>query len=393
MEQRDMAGVHLEGATLRSAHLEDARLRGAHLERAVLPEALLEGANLYQAHLQGASLGFAHLEGADLDGAHLEGAALGFAHLEGATLHHAWLEGTHFANAHLEEAELTGAHLQDAMLYGAHLEAAELIEAQLQGADLSEAHLEGANLHEAHLGGADLGRAYLDAKTYLSDVVLSALWTRRHRFHPTTAPAAVHLCDVHWGGVDLTLVRWSAVRWLGDEQQARARKDAAGDRKPRVLRTVEFESAMQANRQLAKVLRDQGLTEAAHRFGYRAHLLERQVLFRQGKLGRWLFSWLLAALSGYGYRMWRILAAYSAVLLTFAIVYWLMGVHSFPHESGLQAFWDSFLVSLSAIHGRTTFEQLGAWSPAAWVAAVESVVGIVIEGVFIAMLVQRFFAR
>ncbi len=106
-----------------------------------------------------------------------------------------------------------------------------------------------------------------------------------------------------------------------------------------------------------------------------------------------MFSALLWLLSGYGYRLWRILAAYGAALLLFAVIYWPMGVHSFPHESGLQAFWDSFLVSLSAIHGRTTFEQLGAWSPAAWAAAVESVVGIVIEGVFVAMLVQRFFAR
>jgi hypothetical protein len=55
--------------------------------------------------------------------------------------------------------------------------------------------------------------------------------------------------------------------------------------------------------------------------------------------------------------------------------------------------WDSFLVSLSAIHGRATFEQLGPWSPAAWVAAGESVIGIVIEGVFVAMLIQRFFGR
>src|SRR5258708_38150179 len=69
----------------------------------------------------------------------------------------------------------------------------------------------------------------------------------------------------------------------------------------------------------------------------------------------------------------------------------MLGVHSMRDESGARALWDAFLVSLSAIHGRTTFEQLGAWSPAAWVAAVESGVGIVIEGVFVAMLVQRFF--
>jgi hypothetical protein len=79
--------------------------------------------------------------------------------------------------------------------------------------------------------------------------------------------------------------------------------------------------------------------------------------------------------------------------MLFTLFYWRMGIHSFRHEPGWRAFVDSFLVSLSAIHGRTTFEQLGAWSGAAWTAAVESVVGIVIEGIFIAMLIQRFFAR
>jgi hypothetical protein len=34
-------------------------------------------------------------------------------------------------------------------------------------------------------------------------------------------------------------------------------------------------------------------------------------------------------------------------------------------------------------------EQLGAWTPAAWVAAMVSVIGIV--GVFVAMIIQRHF--
>jgi hypothetical protein len=49
-------------------------------------------------------------------------------------------------------------------------------------------------------------------------------------------------------------------------------------------------------------------------------------------------------------------------------------------------------VSLTAIHGRVFFEQFG-FSLKSWIAAVESVVGIVIEGVFVAMLIQRFFSR
>jgi hypothetical protein len=88
-----------------------------------------------------------------------------------------------------------------------------------------------------------------------------------------------------------------------------------------------------------------------------------------------------------------IFAAYLVTLLMFALIYWRLGVHSHAGESPLQAFWDSLLVSLSAIQGRTVFEQLGAWSTAAWVAAGESVFGILLEGIFVAMLIQRFFAR
>lgn len=98
-------------------------------------------------------------------------------------------------------------------------------------------------------------------------------------------------------------------------------------------------------------------------------------------------------MAGYGYRLWRIAAAYGLVLLAFAVIFLSLGVHSHSGEPGIQAFWDSLLVSLSAIHGRTFFEQVGAWSPDAWVAAIESVFGIVIEGIFVAMLIQRFFSR
>jgi len=62
VEQRNIAGVHLEGAILREAHLEGAHLRNAHLE----------GADLASAHLEGAHLKNAHLEGVDLFRAHKE---------------------------------------------------------------------------------------------------------------------------------------------------------------------------------------------------------------------------------------------------------------------------------------------------------------------------------
>jgi hypothetical protein len=54
---------------------------------------------------------------------------------------------------------------------------------------------------------------------------------------------------------------------------------------------------------------------------------------------------------------------------------------------------DALQVSLNAIHGRVFFTQLGLDTLQSWLATLESIVGIVIEGVFVEMLIQRFFAR
>ncbi len=191
--------------------------------------------------------------------------------------------------------------------------------------------------------------------------------------------------------MSVAVVNWTPVEVLGDEWVAReATRKNEYSAQPEVRLGI-YQAGVRANRQLAVALRSQGLSEEADRFTYNAQKLQRDVFDQQRQRGRWLLSWGLALLAGYGYRLWRILAAYGTVLAVFTLVYAMLGVHSMRDESGARALWDAFLVSLSAIHGRTTFEQLGAWSPAAWVAAVESVVGIVIEGVFVAMLVQRFF--
>jgi hypothetical protein len=59
---------------------------------------------------------------------------------------------------------------------------------------------------------------------------------------------------------------------------------------------------------------------------------------------------------------------------------------------------DYLQVSLPASHSHVFFTTFGLDSIQAWIAASESVasesvVGIVIEGVFVAMLIQRFFGR
>ncbi len=51
---------------------------------------------------------------------------------------------------------------------------------------------------------------------------------------------------------------------------------------------------------------------------------------------------------------------------------------------------DALQISLNAIHGRVFFAQFHLDTLQSGLATAESIVGIVIEGVFVAMLVQRF---
>jgi hypothetical protein len=324
-----------------------------------------------------------------LDGLRLEGARLGYADLRGALLWHAHLEGANCWGIHLEDAQLEDANLDGAYLSAAHLERAKLGRTRLAGANLSEAHLEAADMQRAQLSEADLRHAVFDASTRLDFATL----------------AGARVADTRWGGTNLTQVDWRVVPELGDERLANAwRPTKLVEMPPKQRHDYKvaqenqqldlFEAAVRANRQMAEVLRAQRLDKYADNFAYRAQACERRLLWKQGiqELPEYLWSLLRWLTAGYGYRLPNILATYGVILIVFTLIYWASGVHSFIGESGIQQLWDSFLVSLTAIHGRTTFEQLGAWSFAAWVAAIESVTGILIEGIFVAMLVQRFFA-
>jgi uncharacterized protein YjbI with pentapeptide repeats len=221
-------------------------------------------------HLEGAILLEAHLEGADLRGAHLEGAILRF--------------------AHLEQASLLYAHLASADLFEAHLEGANLARTSLEQANLSLVHLEGADLTEAHLEGADLRAAYLDAATTLDSAVLG-----------NGIRESVALADVRWGGVNVTTVDWSRVRLLGDELSGR-RSRATGERHRRWEQYRALVEAVRAYRQVAAVLRSQGLLEDGNRFDYRGLVLQRRTFLLSGRIPQRIFSAIQAMLTGYGYR-------------------------------------------------------------------------------------------
>lgn len=143
---------------------------------------------------------------------------------------------------------------------------------------------------------------------------------------------------------------------------------------------------MGAYRQLATQLRAQGMSEVADRFIYRAQVRQRILLRRQRRWGGYLFSLLLAAMAGYGYRLSRIALAYGLVVATFTVGYLFSdlasgGVVASGSGTALaQAALNALQISLNAIHGRVFFAQFGLDTLQSWLATIDSIFGIVIEG-------------
>lgn len=427
--QRRRAGLDLRGAALAGINLTGLPLAGL---RGGLTEDEWRNAQARQMesaalHLEGADLSDAHLEGAILEGAHLEEARLRDAHLERANLRFAHLEGASLASASLERAALLGATLDGAILNGARLEFAELGNVSLAGAELFAAHLEGARLSNAYLAGkrmshnalervrrwrsdfpaslpgANIGGMFCDPATILDDAVLG---------DPTYG--SVSVADVRWGGVNLAVLDWTPVKLLGDEREARqeAADSVGGHHKDQETRLAEYRTALRANRQMAVALRDQGLNEEADRFAYRAQVLHRDVLLIQAlwradhgqpkataaiklwqrlqKLSAYLFSYFLDILAGYGYRPGRSFVAYVLSLLVFALLYYVVGQDVHTSLTVI----DAISLSINSFHGRGFLPStVIPGDPVTVLAAVEAIVGLVIEISFIATFTQRFFGR
>jgi uncharacterized protein YjbI with pentapeptide repeats len=330
----------------------------------------LAGVALREVHLEGANLGGAELAGADLRGAHLERAALG--------------------TAHLEEADLRGAHLEEAYLGDAYLEGALLDDADLAGATLRGAHLEGASLAGAYLAQTDLRGAFVAVATDLSAVTLAD----PHRVGP-------QLADLHWGSANLVVVEWEPVRILGDEavaRQSRVRRAGtrrAGRRKAQRDRVREFQMAGRAYRLVAVPLRTQGLSSQAARFHYRAEVMDRKAVWHQlrrkpWRLGRWFFSWLLGTFAGYGDYVGRLFATYAVIVTLFALAFWWGAHPTVALPASLRDVVDPFVLSVTSFHGRGLLPAgLTQNDTVTALSGLEAMVGLVVEGLFIATFTRR----
>jgi len=308
----------------------------------------------------------------------LEGAQLNIVHLERAYLIDTHLAGAYLVNAHLAGAHLSYAHLEGAHLSFAYLEGAYLDRAHLEGAKLYVVHLEGAHLDRAHLEGADLRSSFFDSATKLDDVFLS-----------NDQYGSISLTDIHWDDVNVAVVDWSSLSVLGDEYKAREQNNYDGKLKDKPRQFNDYRVAVRAYRQLSVVLRNQGLNEDAARFAYRAQMLQRTVFrLQEGARSKvqYLFSLFLDLLAGYGYKPWRSFLAYLLVIGIFAALYFYLGAHL--------AWNEAIVISMTAFHGRGFFpNQFHPGDPQALVAAIEALVGLLIEVTFIATLTQRLFGK
>lgn len=385
-EQRKRAAIHLEGADLWHTQLQEAELIAASLKGAFMPGANLEGAYLGEANLDEAYLSGANIESADFFKASLRQTKLERvkatlaqfieANLDGAILEHATLHRASFQRAHAEQARFEQAELMRADLSEADLALAWFKNARLMGANLSSAYLAGAFLHEA----------FFDETTRLNFVTLAS------NMHGTAI-----LSDIHWGDVNLAVVRWAEVpanvgrpvigtwkRLSTHVKQHLALPDQHS------IELTLWETALRTNRQLSVVLRNQGLNEDADRFAYEALRCRRTVLWKRGNRGAAAWAGFLDILAGYGYKPLRSFAAYLMIVLTFAVLYYVFGPASRVPLTPLGA----LVFSMTSFHGRGFFPGGIPLDDALTVlAAGEAFVGLIIEVSFIATFTQRFFGK
>jgi hypothetical protein len=126
----------------------------------------------------------------------------------------------------------------------------------------------------------------------------------------------------------------------------------------------------------------------ASRYRLRGQRLERLALRLQHKPFAWLFSALLDLVSGYGERPARTGLAYLVIILGFAGMYFALGQQVGPALPPLGA----LVFSVTSFHGRGFFPRSipSLTDPLVIVSALEAVIGLFIELIFIATFSRRF---
>jgi len=254
----------------------------------------------------------------------------------------------------------------------------------LSGVGLYEANLSGANLQQANLSGTRLKYANLSAADLRRVILVNQ------------QQGAVSLYETRLEDANLSVVNWEQLAILGDEfdgswwQWLRQSHFLGWARNYEDHRT-----AARGYQRLSKTLRDQNLNDEADRYAYRAQICRRRMFFRKilawpSRLPQYVLSHFLNLIAGYGYKPERTLLTYLFFICGFSFAYMHIGMidqHAFTLHEAL-------IFSLTSFHGRGFFPGgLTLDDPITTLAALEAVVGLVIEVSFIATFTQRFFAR
>ena len=307
LRSADLSGANLCGSDLSDAKARAVRLRGAHLE-----QARFDGADLAGADLSGAKAGEASFEQAMLEDASLEHAGLRYAtlreavldgaNLDGADLWGACLDGVEASRAILRGARLDEASLADADLSDAHLENASLKRADLHGARLRGANLRGADLDGANLDGADLAGARLPLVVLrgcgLRHVRLAGAWLERTQMQVKQLGGAIgeEIAGEFGAARDGYTVLEQNFASLGDVEAV-----SWAFRKRRRM-------GKQEARCQARVAWQERRWRAAYSNGV-----------------AWLTDVFVEWLCDYGESLPRVARAFAAVLVGYALFYWLTG--------------------------------------------------------------------
>jgi hypothetical protein len=204
-----------------------------------------------------------------------------------------------------------------------------------------------------------------------------------------------------WDERSLPLREWSAVKLLGDEAIAKERRDSQGKVKDATIRFSDYFAATRAYQKVATAVEGMGRKEEAEKFAFRAQVMQRKMHWwsiwqRLDDLRMWVFSGLLALLSGYGYRFERSLLWYLGILLAFAWLYVHLSQNVPPHSSipDHLSWFDACILSISDMVGRGFFRQdVPLSDPYAGWSVLEGMIGVFMDVVLISTLTQRLFKK
>jgi uncharacterized protein YjbI with pentapeptide repeats len=438
LQYANLAGAALGGTLMREINASDADMRGCVLSRSVLTDADLHGCDLRGSTLREATLCGAVLSGVRFDGAtDLKDVSLVGSGIDGAPLTSV---GYLLADDASSEAEaplvVTSVALDSLAVHDASsTAAASLVDVDWGGVNLAVIDWEKVITigdEEPLLSASGDKKDLRRAKEALAEVErqlaiqqpIEALERLKREY--TTGEPPEFRSDLDDDDLE-EAGRLLKVATEGEplvESALRLNKRITDRSKllPSELLDAQRDAA-RAYRQLAIVLRSQGITGPSARFGYKALKLQRIVPRRERELPRvaspavargalagklsWVRSlpgrgadviksemrifpsFAVDLVCGYGYRPGRAIVTYFSIVALFAIGYGITGMRLFP---------DALVFSVASFHGRGFSNMLdylgvGAQRHVIYIAAAEAFVGLLTEVVLVATFTRRLFDR